>query len=120
MLFLSLHLFVFIPRACIYFWVCIYLLLDLGQSSQDHAPSDFSRVIGRFNDIGMAANYLRGLDDATQEEFENPTPDWTIREHVSKIIKLYFEQQLVNYTSSNPTSIDKTKKIEMCHKFVGF
>ena len=91
MLFLSLHLFVFIPRACIYFWVWIYLLLDPGQSSHDHAPSDFSRVIGSFNDIGMATNCLIGLDDATQEELENPTLDWTIREHVSNIIKLYFE-----------------------------
>ena len=61
MLFLSLNLFVFIPRAC------IYLLLDPGQSSQDRAPSDFSRVIGIFNDIGMDANCLRGLDDASQE-----------------------------------------------------
>ena len=69
MLFLSLHLFVFIPRAC------IYLFLDPVQSSQDHEPSDLSRVIGSFNDIGMATNCLRGLDDATEEEFGNLTPD---------------------------------------------
>ena len=67
----------------------------------------------------MAANCLRGLDDATQEEFVNLTLDQKIKEHVSNIIKLYFEQQSVN-TSSNPTWIDKTQKNEMCHKVVGF
>ena len=41
-----------------------YAGLDPGQPSQDHAPSNFSRVIGSFSDVGMAANYLRGLDDA--------------------------------------------------------
>ena len=73
-----------------------YAGIDLVQPSQDHAPSDFSRVIGSFNDIGMVANCLRGLDDATQEEFRNITPDWTIRDHVSNIIKLYFEQKSVS------------------------
>ncbi len=43
----------------------------------------------------MDANCLRGLDDAMQEEFGNPTLDRKIREHVSNIIKLYFEQQSV-------------------------
>ena len=43
-----------------------YAGIDPGQPSQDRAPSDFSRVIGSFNDVGMAANCLRGLDDATQ------------------------------------------------------
>ena len=118
MLFLNLYLFVFIPRDCIYFLVCIYLLLDPGQSSQDRAPSDFSRVIGSFNDVGMVANCLRGLDDATQEEFGNPTPNQTIKEHVSNIIKLYFEQQSI--ITQNPTWIDKTQKIEMFHKVTGF
>ena len=61
--------------------------IDHGQPSQDRAPIDFSRVIGSFNDVGMAANCFRGLDAATQEEFGNPTPDRTIREHVSNIIK---------------------------------
>ena len=49
-----------------YPWACIYLLLDPSHPSQDHVPSDFSRVIGSFNDVGMTANCLRGLDDATQ------------------------------------------------------
>ena len=70
-----------------------YVGIDPGQPSQDRAPSDFSRVIGSFNDAGMYANCLRGLEDATQEEFGNPTRDGTIKEHVSNIIKLYFEQQ---------------------------
>ena len=43
----------------------------------------------------MSANCLSGLDDATQEEFGNPTPDQTIREHVSNIMKFHFEQQSV-------------------------
>ena len=94
-------------------------MLDLGQPSQDHAPSDFSRVIGSFNDDGIAANCLRGLDDATQEEFRNPNPDRTIREHVSNIIKLYFEQQSV-ITQAQILWIDKTQKIETCLKVVGF
>ena len=68
----------------------------------------------------MATNCLRGLDDATEEVFGNLNLDRTIREHVSNIIKLYFEQQLVNYTSSNSTWIDKTQKFETCHKVVGF
>ena len=69
-----------------------YVGIDPGQLSWDCAPSDFSRVIGSFNDVGMSTNCLRGLDDATQEEFGNPTPDRTVREHISNIIKLYFEQ----------------------------
>ena len=68
-----------------------YAQIDPGLPSHDCGTSDFSRVIGRFNDVGMAANCLRGLDDATQEEFGNLTPDRTIREHVSNIIKLYFQ-----------------------------
>ena len=105
MLFLSLHLFVFIPRAC------IYLFLDLGKSSQDRAPSNFSRVIGSFNDVGMDGNCLRGLDDSTQEEFRNLTPDQKIREHVSNIIKLYFEQQLVITQAQILHELIKHKKI---------
>ena len=119
MLFLSLHLFVFIPRSCIYFLVCIYLFLDPGQSSQDHAPSNFSRVIGSFNGIGMTTNCLRGLDDVTQEEFGNPTPDRMIREHVSNIIKLYFEQQSVITQAQILHGLIK-HKIETCHKVVEF
>ena len=72
-----------------------YVGIDLGQPSQNRVPSSFSRVIGRFNDVGMDEICLRGLDDATQEEIWNPTPDQTIRENVSNIIKLYFEQQSV-------------------------
>ena len=66
-----------------------------GHPSQDRAPTNFSRVIGSFNDIGMSTNCLRGLDDATQEEFENSAPDRIVIEHVSSIIKLYFEQKSV-------------------------
>ena len=72
-----------------------YVGVDASQPSQDCAPSNFSRVIGSFNDIGMTANCLRGLDDAMQEEFENSIPDWIIKVHVSNIINLYFEQQSV-------------------------
>ena len=64
-----------------------YAGIDLGQPSHDHAPSNFSRVIGSFNDIGITANCLRGLDDATQV-FGNPALDQKIKEDVSNIIKL--------------------------------
>ena len=120
MLFLSLNLFVFIPRSCIYFWVCIYTLLDPGQSSQDHAPFDFSRVIGSFNDIGMASNCLRGLDYATQEEFRNLTPYRTIKEHVSNIIKLYLEQQSVITQAQILHGLIKHKKLKCTTKLLGF
>ena len=68
----------------------------------------------------MSANCLSGLDDATQEEFGNPTPDRTIREHVSNIIKLHFEQQSVITQAQILHGLIKHKKIEMCHKVVGF
>ena len=68
----------------------------------------------------MATNCLRGLDDATQEEFGNPTPDWTIKEHVSNIIKLYFEQQSVITQAQILHGLIKHKKIETCHKVVEF
>ena len=55
-----------------------YAGIDPSQPSQDRAPFDFSRVIGSFNDVGMATNGLRRLNDATQEEFRNPTLDRTI------------------------------------------
>ena len=96
-----------------------YAGIDPHQPSQDRAPSDFSRVIGSFNNVGMYDNYLRGLDDATQEEFENPNPDRTIREHVSNIINLYFEQQSV-ITQAQILHGLIIKKMETCHKVVGF
>ena len=68
----------------------------------------------------MVANCLRGLDDATQEEFRNLTPDRTIRDHVSNIIKLYFEQQSVSTQAKILHGLIKKQKIEVCHKVVGF
>ena len=60
----------------------------------------------------MAANCLRGLDDSTQEEFQNLTPDRKIREHVSKIIKLYFEQQSMITQSQILHGLIKHKKLK--------
>ena len=68
----------------------------------------------------MAANCLRGLDDATQEEFRNPTPDQTIREHVSNIIKLYFEQQSVITQAQILYGLIKHKKLKHATKLLGF
>ena len=68
----------------------------------------------------MAANFLRGLDDATQEEFGNPTPDRTIREHVSNIIKLHFEQQSVITQAQILHGLIKHKKIKLATKLLGF
>ena len=95
-------------------------MLDLGQQSQDRVPSDFSRVIGSFDDVGMAVNYLRGLDDATQEEFRNLNRDRTIREHVSNIIKLYFEQQLVITQAQILHGSIKHKILKRATKLLGF
>ena len=67
----------------------------------------------------MGVNCLRGLDDATQEEFGNPTPDRTIKDHVSNIIKLYFEQQSMITQAQILHGLIK-QKIETCHKVVGF
>ena len=120
MLFLSLHLFVFIPRDCIYFWVCIYLLLDPGHSSQDRAPSHFSRVIGRFNDVGMGTNCFARLYDATQEEVSNPTPHRPIGEHVSNIIKSYFQKQWVITQAQILHGLIKHKKLKRAIKLLGF
>jgi len=93
---------------------------NLGQPSQDRAPTDFSRVIGSFNDIGMSTNCLRGLDDATQEDFRKPTPDRTVREHVSNIIKLYFEQQSVITQAQILHGLIKHKKMKRATKLLGF
>ena len=95
-------------------------MLDPGQLSQDHAPFDFSRVIGSFNDVGIASNCLRGLDDATQEEFKNSTPDRTIIEHVSNIIKLYFEQKSVITRAQILHGLIKQKKMKCATKLLGF
>ena len=95
-------------------------MLDPDQPSQDRAPSDFSRVIGSFNDIGMDANCLRGLDDATQEEFGNPAPDWTITEHASNIIKFYFQQQSVITQAQILHGLIKQKKLKRAKKLLGF
>ena len=95
-------------------------MLDPGQPSHDRAPSDFSRVIGSFNDVGMANNCLRGLDDATQEEFGNPTPDRTIREHVSNIIKLYFLQQSVITQAQILHGLIQQKKLKRATNLLHF
>ena len=95
-------------------------MLDTGQSSQDNPPSDFSRVIGSFNDVRMSTNCLIGLDDATQEEFENPTPNRKIREHVSNIINLYFEQQSVITQAQMLHGLIKHKKLKCATKLLGF
>ena len=68
----------------------------------------------------MAANCLRGLDDATQEEFKNLTPDRKIREHVSNIIKLYFEQQPVITQAQILHGLIKHKKMKCATKLLGF
>ena len=95
-------------------------MLEHSHPSQDRAPYDLSRVIGSFNDVGMAANCLRGLDDATQEEFKNPTSYRTIREHVSNIIKLYFEQQSVITQARILHVLIKHKKLKRATKLLGF
>ena len=41
----------------------------------------------------MVVNYLIGMDDATQEEFGNPAPDRTIREHVNKLLRCYWDKK---------------------------
>ena len=68
----------------------------------------------------MDANCLRGLDDATQEEFGNPTPDRTIREHVSNIIKLYFEQQSIITQVQILHGLIKHKKLKHATNLLGF
>ena len=68
----------------------------------------------------MAANCLRGLDDAIEEEFGNSTPDRTIKEHVSNIIKLYFEQQSVITQAQILHGLIKHKKLKRATKFLGF
>ena len=68
----------------------------------------------------MDVNCLRGLDDATQEEFRNPTPDRTIIENVSNIINLYFEQQSVITQAQILHGLIKHKKIKHATKLLGF
>ena len=68
----------------------------------------------------MVANCLRGLDDATQEEFGNPTPDRTIREHVNNIIKSYFEQYSVITQAQILHGLIKHKRLKHATKFLGF
>ena len=68
----------------------------------------------------MSANCLSRLDDATQEEFGNPTPDRTIREHVSNIIKLHFEQQSVITQAQILHGLIKHKKVKHPTKSLGF
>ena len=55
-----------------------------------------------------------------QEEFGNPTPDWTIREHVSNIMKLHFEQQSVITQVQILHGLIKHKKIKRATKLLGF
>ena len=68
----------------------------------------------------MVADCLRGLDDTTQEEFGNLTPDRTIRDHVSNIIKLYFEQQSVITQAQILHGLIKQKKLKRAMKLLGF
>ena len=68
----------------------------------------------------MSANCLSGLDDATQEEFGNLIPERTIREHVSNIIKLHFEQQSVITQAQILHGLIKHKKIKRATKLLGF
>ena len=97
-----------------------YAGLDSVQPSHDHAPYDFSRVSGSFNDVGMDAKCLRGLDDAMKEAFGKSTPDRTIREHVSNIINLYFEQQSVITQAQILHGLIKHKKMKHATKLLGF
>ena len=68
----------------------------------------------------MAANCLRGLDDATQEEFRNLNPNRTIREHVSNIIKLYFEQQSVITQAQILHGLIKHRKLKHATNLLAF
>ena len=60
------------------------------------------------------------MDDATQEEFRNLTPDRTIREHVSNIIKLYFKQQSMITQAQILHGLIKHKKLKCATKLLGF
>ena len=60
------------------------------------------------------------MDDATQEELGNSTPDWTIREHVSNIIKVYFEQQSVIKQAQILHGLIKHKKLKSATRLLGF
>ena len=55
-----------------------------------------------------------------QEEFRNPTPNQTIKEHVTNIINLYFEQQLVITQAQILHGLIKHKKIKRVTKLLGF
>ena len=60
------------------------------------------------------------MDDATQEEFGNPTPDRTIREHVSNTMKLYFEQQSMITQAQILHGMIKKNKLKCATKLLGF
>ena len=68
----------------------------------------------------MATNWLRGLDDATQEEFRNPTPDLTIKEHFSNMIQYYLEQKSMITQSEILHGLIKHKKVKHPTKSLGF
>ena len=68
----------------------------------------------------MVANCLRGLNDVTQEEFRNLTPNRTIRDHASNIIKLYFEQQSMITQAQILHGLIKHKKFKCDTNLLGF
>ena len=55
-----------------------------------------------------------------KESSRNRPPDWTIREHVSNIIKLYFEQQSVITQAQILHGLIKHKKLKRATKLFGF
>ena len=78
-----------------------------------------ARVIGSCSGFGMGAS-LEGLDVVTIEEFGNPSLVRTNREHVSNIIKSYFEQHSIMTQAQILHGLIKHKKLEQTTILLGF
>ena len=72
-----------------------YTRIELGMSSQELVPSNMvARVIGSCSGFGRGGK-LEGLDVIIGEDFGNLSPIRIVKEHVSNIIKSYFEQHSI-------------------------
>ena len=68
----------------------------------------------------MGGSFAERLDTSTQEDLGNPSPDCTVRKHVSNTIRLYFEKHLVITQAHILYGLIKHKNLKHATKLLGF
>jgi hypothetical protein len=83
-------------------------------------PYQVSSITRSCSGLERGGSFVESLDASTQEDLREPSHDHRAREHVSNIIRLYFDKQLVVTQAQILHGLIKHKKLKCATKFLGF